>query len=167
MASGKPIVRQVAWLSLIPQMLVLFGIIFLFRQLGIVEPIVTGAAAYLIILLVLRKRVALDHRKGINLFKKSAYAEAIPHFEKSYAFFNKHSWIDRWRYIVLLSSSKISYREMALLNIAFCHGQTGNGPESKKVYEQTLQEFPDSEMAKAALNMIESVQTGNNNKVTG
>jgi hypothetical protein len=48
---------------------------------------------------------------------------------------------------------------MALCNIAFCYGQTGNGEKSEYYYNVTLKEFPNSLLAKAALNMINAVKT--------
>ena len=47
---------------------------------------------------------------------------------------------------------------MALLNMAFAYSQIGNGQKSKEIYEQVLKEFPNSEMAKAALRMFESAK---------
>lgn len=83
--------------------------------------------------------------------------DAIPHFEKSYEFFARHIWMDKYRYLVMLSSGRLSYREMALINIAFCYGQAGNGIMARGYYERTLQEFPDSSVAKTALKFIGSV----------
>jgi len=45
---------------------------------------------------------------------------------------------------------------MALVNIGFCHGQLGNAELAKEYYQKALQEFSDSVMAKASLNMIEA-----------
>ena len=47
---------------------------------------------------------------------------------------------------------------MALLNIAFCYSQKGNGSKAKEYYEKTLQQFPGSEMAKSALRMLNPLQ---------
>ena len=58
----------------------------------------------------------------------------------------------------MMSPSAMSYREMALINIAFAYSQIGNGIKAKEYYQQTQQEFPDSGMANAALKMIESVE---------
>lgn len=156
MKSSQPIVRQVAWLSIIPQLFIialLAGALFLF---GVKEYALVGIFIYFALFLLLRKFVAKYHRKGIAHYKRKDYSKAIPEFENSYAFFSKHPWIDDWRYITLLSSSRISYREMALLNIAFCYGQAGDGNNSKTFYERALKEFPNSEMAKAALRMLAS-----------
>lgn len=59
----------------------------------------------------------------------------------------------------MLSSSKMSYREMALANIGFCYGQIGNGEQSKVYYEKTLLEFPESGLAKSALKLITAAES--------
>jgi tetratricopeptide (TPR) repeat protein len=158
MASKKPIVRQIAWLSLLPQIpLIAFFVVFA-RLIGFQNYVLAGATIYLSISILLRFGVPFHHRKGIALFKKGSYIEAIPFFEKSYAFFKRNKWIDKYRYITLLSSSRISYTEMALLNIAFCYGQSGDGKKSKEYYQKALIEFPESEIAKASLQMFESAK---------
>jgi len=71
-------------------------------------------------------------------------------------FFDKNIWIDKYRYLFLLSSSKFSYKEMGMINIAFCYYQLGDIKKAKEMYENTLKEFPESEMAKASINIINS-----------
>ena len=108
------------------------------------------------IILALRS-IPRNHRRGMKLFKTGQYIQAISEFQKSYEFFMKHAWIDKYRYFVLLSSSRISYTEMSLLNTAFCYTQIGQGALAKEYYEKTLAQFPDSEMAKSALRMLQSL----------
>ena len=60
--------------------------------------------------------------------------------------------------LFLLSSSRISYREMALINRAFCYTQIKEGEKAKELYKKALEEFPDSGMAKAGVNMLESLK---------
>ena len=156
MSSGQPIIKQLAWLSLPIQVLVLVLLIVAFSLTGIDEAVLLGTFVFLVIFFSLRFLVAREHRRGIALFKKKRYSEAIPHFEGSYKFFTAHKLIDQFRFLTMLSSSRISYREMALLNIAFCYGQAGNRDESRKYYQKTLTEFPDSEIAEASLKLIES-----------
>ena len=55
---------------------------------------------------------------------------------------------------MLLSSSRITYKEMALNNIAFCYGQIWHCDKSREYYERTLNEYPDSGMAKAGLRFL-------------
>jgi tetratricopeptide (TPR) repeat protein len=90
----------------------------------------------------------------MKLFKQERFAEAIPQFQQSYGFFAKHAWVDRWRSLTLLSSSRISYREMALLNLAFCLGQTGQQAQALAEYERTLAEFPDSKVAQMSIRLL-------------
>jgi len=47
---------------------------------------------------------------------------------------------------------------MALNNIAFCYGQIGQGSKAIEYYERTLKEYPDSGIAKAGLNFLNSVK---------
>ena len=156
MASKKPIVKQIALLSFFPQLALLTGMIFFAWWIGFNNFVIPGALMYLAISLPLRFGVPHHHRKGIALFKRGLFVDAIPLFEKSYTFFKRNRWIDKNRYVVLLSSSQISYTEMALLNIAFCYGQSGDGKKSKAYYEKTLAEFPDSEIAETSLQMFQS-----------
>ncbi|MEX2316199.1 MAG: tetratricopeptide repeat protein [Pirellulales bacterium] len=57
----------------------------------------------------------------------------------------------------MLSASAMSYREMALCNMAFCYAQAGDGQRAKDVYRQAIDLFPSSELARAGLRMLESV----------
>ena len=105
---------------------------------------------------VLRTLIPKDHRNGMKKVKTEDFRNAIPDFEKSYDYFQKNDWIDKYRFLVLLSSSRISYKEMALNNIAFCYGQIGQGEKSREYYERTLKEYPDSGIAKAGLRLLNS-----------
>lgn len=156
MASKPPIIRQVAWLSLIPQLVVMAIIFYFAFLLGVNDPILVGALTYLFISTLIRRLIPRNHRRGIKLFKKKKYDDALEEFKKSLAFFQNYWWIDKYRFLTLLSSSKMSYREMALLNIAFCYGQIGDGQRSKEYYEKTLSEFPNSSIADASLKMFEA-----------
>jgi hypothetical protein len=168
MASNIPIVRQVTWFSLIPQFLFIGIIILVYDQLGFKDPFLSSALTYLIISFGLRNFVAQNHRRGMNLVKQQQFEMAIPQFVLSVAFFTKNNWIDKYRFLTLLSSSRKSYKEMGLCNIAFCYGQTGNGQKAKEYYELTLKEFLESGMAITGLKMINSFeqlnQTENSNK---
>lgn len=158
MASSQPIVKQVKLISLIPQLMVM-GLIILVYYLADTEyPVLFGALTYLLISVVVRQAIPRYHRKGIRLFKNSQYENAIIEFQKSYDFFRKYKWIDDYRYVVLLSSSRISYLEMSLINMAYCYGQLGQGSRSKEIYEKALAEFPDSQMAISALKMFDAAK---------
>jgi len=138
-----------------------FGLLLLLYWLTIksfIAALYLACITYLTISLSVRLSITRKHRKGAFLCKGENYKAAIIEFEKSYEFFTKHKWIDTYRYITLLSSSRISYTEMALLNIAFCSSQIGDGITAKKYYEKTLEQFPDSEVAKTSLTLIRSIE---------
>jgi len=155
MASKQPFVKQIAWISLIPQLgvgAVLCGVMF---AIGAPVPIVTGVVAYLLLWMGIQLTVLAQPRRAIRLLKRKDFVAAIPELEEIYAFFTRHLWIDKYRYLTLLVSSRMSYREMALINLAYCHAQNGNGAKSKEYYQRALDEFPDSEIAQSALKMFE------------
>lgn len=154
--AGKPVLRKIAWVSLFPQfsaMGVLVVVFVLFVKTFWLA-LYLGVLTYLVISFTLERYIPHNHRKGVVLCKQGNYMQAIEEFMKSYHFFCKHSWIDKYRYLTLLSSSKVSYAEMALLNIAFCYAQLNDVKLAKEYYQKTLEDFPDSETAKVALNMI-------------
>lgn len=165
MASSIPIVKQIAWVSILPQLLVMSLFIGATYLAGAEHFLLIGAAVYLVISISLRWFIPRDHRIGIALFRQNKFAEALSHFEQSYEFFTRNRWLDDWRFITLLSSSHISYREMALLNVAFCYGQIGDGLKSKQNYQRVAQEFPGSQIAEASLRMLESAN-GNIEPIT-
>lgn len=158
MASSQPIVKQVKIISLVPQLMIMGLIIFIYFLVDTEDPILYGALTYLAISFIIRQAIPRNHRKGIRLFKSLQYEKSIIEFKKSYDFFKKYRWIDDYRYIVLLSSSRISYLEMSLINMAYCYGQLGQGSKSKELYEKTLAEFPDSQMAISALKMFDAAR---------
>ncbi len=157
MASNVPTIKKTAWIVLIPQLLFMAFLMYVYFLFGFSQFIFWGALSYLALSYGLRILVPRDHRKGIRLTNKYKFAEAIPCFEQSLNFFSRYSWIDNYRFLTLLSASKMSYREMGLCNIAFCHTQIGNGQKAKEFYQQTLNEYPENGIAIAALNMLNSM----------
>lgn len=156
MASNVPTVRQIAWISLVPQLMLMGLLIYLFHLLEFGDPFLYGALTYLVLSFGLRNLVAKNHRQGMKLVKQQKFEEAIPLFEKSVEYFTKNAYVDKYRFLTLLSSSKMTYKEMGLCNIAFCYSQTNNGQKAKEYYELTLKEFPENGLATAGLKMINS-----------
>ena len=157
MASTVPTIRQLSWLSVIPQLIVIGLLIFLYHLANFDQPFIFGALTYSLLALGLRNLIAKNHRQGMRLVKQQKFVDALPYFEKSVDYFAKNNCVDKYRYLTLLSSSKMTYKEMGLCNIAFCYSQTGNGQKAKEYYEQALREFPENGLAIAALNMLKSV----------
>ena len=155
MSVKMPIIKQTAWISLPIQLFVLCIFIAIFYFIGVEEAILLGFMVFLFIFIVLRMLIPRAHRQGVAMYRKKRFAEAIPLFERSYEFFSLHKWVDNFRFITMFSSSQTSYREMALVNIAFCQAQAGNRDKSKEYYQKALAEFPESEIAKSALKLLE------------
>jgi hypothetical protein len=150
-------VREIRWLYVLPQLallgvLVAVGIILSRSPTGVM----IAASCYLVYSRGSRAFLARDHNRGIRLFRDQHYADAFPHFKASQTFFERHAWIDRYRAIVLLSSSAASYHEMALLNQAACLIHLHRGAEAKALYDRTIHLYPDSPLAKGALAAIEA-----------
>ena len=156
MASNVKTLRPVAWIALIPQFLFMGLLISGYYLAGAKEFSLYGTFTYLVISYSSRHFILKDHRQGIALNKQEHFLEAIPYFQKSYDFFLKYAWIDQYRYLTLLTPAKFSYKEMALINIAFCYVQVKEDDMAKVYYNRVLAEYPGNEMAKAALDFLNS-----------
>ncbi len=161
MTSNVPIIRFIAWFSFIPQLCIMALLVYILHLFNVKEPFMWGALLYLALFYSLRNLVAKDHRAGIKLVREQHFADAIPLFEKSVSYFSKNKWVDTYRFITVLSSSKYTYKEMGMCNVAFYHAQIGNGQKATEYYQAVLKEFPKNGIAIAALNMMNA---GNQNK---
>jgi tetratricopeptide (TPR) repeat protein len=156
MASNVPVVQQIAWAALLPQSVVLISIGVICFLYGAQNPVLPAVAIYFLIGYTLRHVIAKDQRKGLELVKKRDYAGAIPAFEASYKFFAENLWLDKYRYVTLLNPSSMSYRGMALNNMAFCYSQIGEGKKAAAYFRQVLDLYPENGIAQAGLNAVES-----------
>ena len=161
MPSPVPAVREVAWISIVPQLLIMAVLIStsytVMTPHRIMPSVAVGAGTYLLYSQVCRRLVTRRIRRGFRLLKRNALAEAIAEYEKAYEFFSRHSWVDRFRYVTLLSSSAYSYRETALCSIAFAYSQMGDGANAAKFNRRALAEFPDCAVARTSLKGIEAL----------
>lgn len=158
MASRFPIVRQESILFSIFQLIVIGALFLLLKLFSAESSFLLALLIYCLLSIILKKGIPIYHRKGMKFVKNKEYELAIMQFEKSINYFLKYEWIDKYRFLFLLSASQISYLEMAMVNVAFCYGQIGNGAKSKQLYEETLKRFPESEIALTALRMYKSVE---------
>ncbi|PHS00948.1 MAG: hypothetical protein COA78_23195 [Blastopirellula sp.] len=159
MTQRVPTVRPISWLATIPQFIaggvaIVIGCLVTQSTNGV--PL--GAGVYLIYSLGSRSIIPAAHCRGMRLFQNQKFEEAILAYEESYEFFTRYAWLDKYRSITMMTPGAMCYREMALNNIAFAHGQIGNGDKAKEFYQRTLDEYPNNIMASAALKMIESVE---------
>lgn len=153
-------VRPISWLGLFVTLLALFLAMWAGWYLaGGTEGLMLGAALYLVYSVGSRLAVGRLHRRAMALVKRERYAEAIPLFQESLEFFDRHTWIDRFRFVALMSSAAMGYGEMALLNIAFCYSQIGDGRQARSNYQECLRRYPDNRIAVAALRVLDAGAT--------
>ena len=117
-----------------------------------------AAITYSATAMLLRKSIARHHRMGMRLVRQSNFKEAIPYFERSYKFFSKYKWVDKYRFLTLLSASGMPYSEMALGNLAFCYSQIGDGARAIEFYTKVLEENPNNGLAISGLRMLNSTK---------
>lgn len=158
MSSKVPVFNQIAWTSLIIQLGIICSFYYVFEKLGIGDSILMAALLYSLLAFILRRTVAKNHRMGITIIKEHRYQESIPYFEKSIVFFEQNDWVDKYRFITLLSSSKLSYKDMGLCNIAFAYSQIGEGEKAIFYYEKANVANPSNGLAIAGLNMLNSIK---------
>jgi len=163
MASNVPVVKQIAWMSVIPQLIILFIIIVVFVQLKVPNPPIFGAIVYWTCSIALRYFVPKSHREGMKLTKQQEYEKAIVSFKNSYDFFTKYCWVDNNRYLTLLSSSKMCYRETGLCNIAFCYSQIGKDTNAIEYYSLVHEEYPENGLAQSGLAILDSLKDQSQN----
>ncbi len=164
MTNKVPVVRKSSPVLVIHQFIVLAVFVLgawvlLGERMGI-SALALGAGAYLAYSFGSRALLTQSHRAGMLLTRQGRYKDAIKKYEQSHAFFSKHAWIDDYRSLVLLTPSAMSYREMALVNTAYCYAKMGKDKQAKEAYERTLHEFPDSAMAQATLKLIDAAEGG-------
>jgi tetratricopeptide (TPR) repeat protein len=160
MSANIPMVRRIAWLYTVLHVLVMFGLILLLWRIQFPNnfdlAMFYGALGYLIYSFGSKALLLRHHRRGIRLSKLKLFREAIPEFLSSYSFLSKHSWVDKYRFITMLDSSAVPYREMALCNIAFSYAQVEENSRAEEYYRKALEEFSQSVMAKSGLEHVES-----------
>ena len=158
MSSKVPVVRQVSWPLVIPQLLAMVIAIvtieLIIRPATFYLSILWGVGIFLVYSSGSRLLLGRAQRQGMQLTKSGKYQEAIAAFEKSYQFFSRFDWIDRYRFVTLMNPSAMGYREMALINIGSCYVQLGKKAEAREYYEKALAEFPQSELARNNLKIL-------------
>lgn len=162
----KPVVaRQWTWQLVLPQVVVqsvlIAGSVLIFWQQYQFLSISLGAIVYLIYSYGSRALLLKHHRLGRVLSDQGKYREAITAFERSYKFFSKHSWLDEYRFLTMMTPALQTFREMALINIAYCYVQLGDVEQAAAYYGRAITEYPTSKMARAGLDAIQEMRHSN------
>lgn len=138
---------------------VIFGFGCIYSKLEFGSAFTLGGLTYVLLSWGLRFWFTRKHRSGMNHVREGKWEIAIPYFQQSLDYFTENRWMDKYRSIVLLTPSAMSYREMAMVNIAFCLGQLGQGRASREAYERALKEYPGSVIASTALNLMKAASS--------
>jgi tetratricopeptide (TPR) repeat protein len=156
-----PIIREIAWISVVPQLLFMALLLAASFAIFAERPtaLAMGAGTYLVLSRGLKAILGKHQARGVKLLRADKFDEAIVEFRRSYAFFSAHSWLDRWRYLTLLSSSSYSYRELALCNVAFAQLQMSKVSEALETYRRAVAEFPGCELAHRSIHALEAART--------
>ena len=154
--SKTPIVRPISWLNASISVGVLALLCSIGFFLGGSAGVMFAALFYVILSQLLRRTIPINHRKAISYVKNCDFQNAIREFERSEQFFTDNAWVDRFRSLTMLSSAGMSYREMAMTSLAFCHAQVGDGKTAREYYTRCIDEYPDNEMARTALRLMDA-----------
>ena len=154
--SKIPIVHPLSWLNVSVTLGLLVVFVAIGAALGGVPGALAGTLGYLLVSQVLRKAFTRYHSRGIRYCKRLEFDKAIPEFEKSMKFFQDHEWVDRYRAVTVFSVSEMTYREMAMVSLGFCHAQIGDGVTARGWYAQCLKEYPENMMAQSALRFLDA-----------
>jgi len=154
MTQQLPVARSMNYFSFALQILFLIALYLGFEKSGSDEASLWAGMVYLVLAYSLRYFVPIDHRKGVRELKQGKYEEALVSFQKSFDFFTKHPWIDRFRVFTTFSVSKLCYRETAMVNKAFALICLDRKEEAKALYEACLQDYPENSIALYALKIV-------------
>lgn len=154
--SNIPTIRQASFAGSLPGLIVLTLLAGGGFLIAHVNGLIVGAAIYLTLRFSLRQFIPRDHRQGMSFLRRDQFDAAISCFDRSYDFFERRPWIDRFRSVFLLSGSDQCYREMALNNAGFSCSQIGDGARAKKYYQRCLKQFPENGLAASALKMLDA-----------
>ena len=117
---------------------------------------ILGAAVFLLYSQLSRNYVLRFHYIGIRALRARQFADAISQFQASYDFLTAHQWLDQLRGLTFLSSSKASYRELALVNIGYCLVQLERFRDAELMYLRIQKEFPSSPHPEPVLKLLRS-----------
>ncbi len=130
------------WSFLIPQVALFLFIALVFKLSGFGRYWLLSLAVYFLLSGYVKVLIPKFHRKGLYYLRKGEVEGAAYAFERSYSFFTKYNWLDKYRAFFLFSLSYYSYREMALMNAMYCHSQYHNDKKTKELQKLLAKEFP-------------------------
>lgn len=144
MSKKQQIIHRIKYSALVPQIAVFLFIGLVLQQLKVDKYWLISLSLYLLLTGYLKIIIPKSHRKGLFYLKKGEFEGSAFAFMRSYQFFKKHEWLDKYRALTLLSLSAFSYSEMALMNIIYCYERINKPAEAKKYFSLLKAEYPDN-----------------------
>ncbi len=146
----------------IPQVVSMLALMAIFNFLLPAEnkgsSVYYAVMCYLLYSVISRHLILTFHRKGTKALHREKHEEALALFTKSKQFFERYSWLDKYRYFTMMSPSSFSYKEIAMMNIAFTYSQQEKFDLTKKAYVELLEEYPNNIVATNAMKLIEDAK---------
>jgi tetratricopeptide (TPR) repeat protein len=139
---------QLAFVALLVYVLMTFG----FPQQ---DAIFFALIIYFILFYTMRSLVTYNHRMGIRSYRRKQFEDAIEYFRESREFFAEHPKLDRYRFAVVFSVARLSYRELAESNSGFCYIQLRKFDEAENAFRRALEINPDNSLAGQALEALQ------------
>ncbi len=93
-------------------------------------------------LMIVRRIVCADHRRGVVLSRRGKFDEAIAAFKRSQAFWARHGTLDRFRAPLLGSAVTYPFHVLAQYNQAYCLSRMGQGDAARVVLSDVLAQCP-------------------------
>jgi hypothetical protein len=123
------------------------------------ETALASPAVYVVFCRIMRWRFAGHHRAGVRAYRIRRFDEAVAHNRASFEFFERHQWMDQWRFILFGTASRTSYRTMALSNMAYAEALRGNRSSAASLFKQALQLTPGYANAEVGLAMLQTAES--------
>lgn len=111
-------------------------------------------AVFFFITIGIKLLILKDNYKGVQLAKKQKIEEAMQSFQDGLNYLSKHSWIDKYRWLVLFSASKYTYREIIMCNVASCLIRMNRKDEASILLNSINEQYPGNKLASAMITII-------------
>ncbi|QDV25926.1 tetratricopeptide repeat protein [Aureliella helgolandensis] len=151
----KPLVaRTSSWWRLCSVLAVLFSLQGAGAYFAGLPGLVAATMMYFVLKVLLQRRAKSFQKAGLRLMAEERYREAAAMFEAGYQYFSDRRWADRYRAISMLDYSGMDWREIMLANMATNMALAGDRERAIQLYQQCLELYPDSRLAKPALRFL-------------
>jgi len=109
--------------------------------------ILAGAGVFLVWRRLVVKRLILGNERRAEIdFQSGRFSDALQACARSEAFFARHRWLDRYRWLLLGCATLFPHEAMALANRAMCLIALDRQQEATSLLEPLPKDHPASEM---------------------